>query len=57
MEYAQILCFLGEIYRDNEQGPEAIDALSRAVRMHEQTSENQFGLASQVSGVSNVGKD
>ena len=40
MEYAQVLCFLGEIYRDLEQPAEAVAALDRGIRLHEMTSEN-----------------
>lgn len=59
MEYAQILCFLGEIYRDNEQTVEAIEALGKAIRLHEQTEDNPHGHEDpgMVSGVSHVGKD
>lgn len=52
MDYAQCLCFLGEIYRDMGQTEDAIDALDRGIRLHEKTS--SYGLeASQV----NIGSD
>lgn len=38
MDYAQCLCFLGEIYKDNDQNLEAIDALERGIRLHERTT-------------------
>ena len=41
MDYAQCLCFLGEIYRDLEWQNEAIDALSRGIALHEQASDEQ----------------
>ena len=39
MEYAQICCFLGELHRDLEQPTEAIDALKKAIELHEQVYE------------------
>ena len=35
LDYAQVLCFLGEIYRDMEMSAEAIDALDRGIRLLE----------------------
>ena len=53
MEYAQILCFLGEIYRDMELSPEAIESLARAIEIHEKAED----LPGTMSGVSGIGKD
>ena len=39
MDYAQVLCFLGEIYRDMERPAEAIEALARGIKLHEAASE------------------
>ena len=39
MEYAQLVSYLGELYRDLEQPLEAIDALERAVGLHETACE------------------
>ena len=38
MDYAQCLCFLGEIYKDLEWRNEAIDALKRGIALHEISS-------------------
>ena len=41
MEYAQISCFLGELYRDLEQPEEAIIALQKAIELHEVMEEEE----------------
>lgn len=41
MDYANVLCFLGEIYRDMEQPADAIHALDRGIRLHERATENE----------------
>lgn len=58
LDYAQVLCFLGEIYRDLEMSTEAIDALDRGIRLMEKVQEesplmasNNMNNMSQVSGV------
>lgn len=63
MEYAQVLCFLGELYRDMEMPSEAIEALDKGIRLHEIASERQGPDAGRqaslqmVSGLSVVGQD
>ena len=39
IEYAQVLCFLGEMYRDMEMSTQAIDALDRGIRLMEKVHE------------------
>ena len=53
MEYSQVLCFLGEIYKDLDQPEEAVDALDRAIKLHEVVCERESNQRSsaQVSGV------
>jgi len=57
MDYAQCLCFLGEMYRDLEMPVEAIKALERGIKLHELTSSAAGPRGSEVmaSGVSCVG--
>ena len=55
-----MLCFLGELYRDLEQPEEAIDALDRAIRLHEivcETNPQQAAATQFVSGCLTVGID
>lgn len=57
MDYAQCLCFLGEIYRDLEWRAEAIDAFKRGIELHEASSSGVEENTRQVSMVSMVGAD
>ena len=61
IEYAQTLCFLGEIYRDLEKPAEAIEALDRGIRLHELASDEiatgKVSAPRMVSGVSTFGAD
>lgn len=55
-----MLCFLGELYRDLEQPEDAIDALDRAIRLHEivcETNPEQAAATQFVSGCLTVGID
>ena len=55
MDYAQCLCFLGEMYRDMEMTNEAIDAFTRGIALHEKASEESGDyLAREVSHISRV---
>ena len=55
MEYSQVLCFLGEIYKDLEQPAEAVNALDKAIRLHEVVCERESAQnhnSAMVSGIS-----
>ena len=55
MDYAQCLCFLGELYRDMEMSNEAIDAFTRGIALHEKAAaESGEYLAREVSHISAV---
>ena len=58
MEYSQVLCFLGEIYKDLEQPEDAVDALDRAIRLHEVICEREStsNSSAMVSGVPMAGR-
>ena len=53
LDYAGCLTFLGELYRDQGMTIEAIDALDRGIRMHEECSEEAPDAS--VSQVSVIG--
>ena len=55
MDYAQVLCFLGEIHKDLGEGREAIEALKRGVEIHERAQAAESEDMRPTSMVSIVG--
>ena len=57
MEYAQVCCFLGEIYKDLGDGVQAIVSLEKGIQLHEQAADNHGADGGHESMVSVVGFD
>ena len=54
LDYAQVLCFLGEMYRDMEMSAEAIGALDKSIRLMERINEGNQLSASNRQNTGNI---
>ena len=55
LDYAGCLFFLGELYKDLDMTSEAISALDKGIRLHEQVTEDSQEEIGNISSVSAVG--